>query len=107
MKALSRIGIALAIVLGLMATSTLSAAESTFKGTLSCAKCTLKKSDKCQDVLTVTDEKGAATEYWIVKNEAAEKAGHQCTKTAAATVTGEVSEKDGVKWLAASKIEKS
>jgi Rieske Fe-S protein len=100
-------GMALAIVLGLMAVNTVSAAEATLKGTLACAKCTLKKADKCQDVLTVTDDKGAATEYWIVKNEAAEKAGHQCTKTAAATVTGEVSEKDGKKWVAASKIEKS
>ena len=106
MKALSRIGVALALVLGLMAVSTVSAAEATFKGTLSCAKCTLKKADKCQDVLTVTDDKGAATEYWIVKNEAAEKAGHQCTKTAPATVTGEVSDKDGKKWIAASKVEK-
>lgn len=107
MKALSRVGIALALVLGLVAASTVSAAEATLKGSLACAKCTLKKADKCQDVLTVTDDKGAATEYWIVKNEAAEKAGHQCTKTAAATVTGEVSEKDGKKWIAASKIEKS
>ncbi len=107
MKALSRTGVALAIVLGLMATTTLSAAETTLKGTISCAKCALKKADKCQDVLTVTDDKGAATEYWIVKNEAAEKFGHQCKTTAAATVTGEVSEKDGKMWLAASKIEKT
>ncbi len=107
MKALSSVGIALALVLGLVAASTVSAAEATLKGSLACAKCTLKKADKCQDVLTVTDDKGAATEYWIVKNEAAEKAGHQCSKTAAATVTGEVSEKDGKKWIAASKIEKT
>ena len=107
MKALGRIGVALAVVLGLLAVNTVSAAEATLKGTIACAKCTLKKADKCQDVITVTDDKGAATEYWIVKNEAAEKAGHQCSKTAAATVTGEVSEKDGKKWITASKIEKS
>ena len=107
MKALSRIGVALALVLGLVAVSTVSAAEATLKGTMSCAKCALKKADKCQDVLTVTDEKGASTEYWIVKNEAAEKAGHQCKAPAAATITGEVSEKDGKKWIAASKIEKT
>jgi Rieske Fe-S protein len=106
MKALSRLGVALALVLGLVAMTTASAAETTVKGTLSCAKCTLKKADKCQDVLTVTDAQGASSEYWIVKNEAAEKAGHQCTKTAPATVTGEVAEKDGKKWITASKIEK-
>ena len=106
MKALSRLGVALTLVLGLVAMTTAAAAETTVKGTLSCAKCTLKKADKCQDVLTVTDAQGAATEYWIVKNEAAEKAGHQCTKTAPATVTGEVAEKDGKKWITASKIEK-
>jgi Rieske Fe-S protein len=107
MKVLSRIGVAVALVVGLLAAGTVSAAETTLKGTLSCAKCALKKADKCQDVLTVTDDKGVATEYWIAKNEAAEKAGHQCKAEAQATVTGEVSEKDGKKWIAASKIEKS
>jgi len=107
MKALSRIGVAVALVVGLLAVGTVSAAETTLKGTLVCAKCKLKKSEKCQDALIVTDDKGATTEYWVVKNEAAEKAGHQCTSEAKATITGEVSEKDGQKWIAASKIEKS
>lgn len=107
MKALSRIGVAFALVLGLMAVTTLSAAESTLSGTIKCGKCSLKKSDKCQDVLVVTDAAGAATEYWLAKNEAADKAGHQCKGEAKATVTGEVSEKDGKKWIAASKIEKT
>jgi Rieske Fe-S protein len=107
MKALSRIGVAVAIMVGLLSAGTVSASEMTLKGTLSCAKCALKKSEKCQDVLTVTDDKGASTEYWIAKNEAADKAGHQCKAEAKATVTGEVSEKDGKKWIAASKIEKT
>ena len=62
MKALSRIGVALALVLGLMAVTTLSAAETTLSGTMKCGKCSLKKSEKCQDVLVVTDAAGAATE---------------------------------------------
>ena len=107
MKALSRIGVALVFVLGLVAGSTVSAEETTLSGTLKCAKCALKKAEKCQDVLVVTDAAGAATEYWVVKNEAAEKAGHQCKTEAKATVTGVVSEKDGTKWIAASKIEKT
>ena len=107
MKVFSRIGVALTLVLGLMAVSTASAEEVTLKGTLKCGKCALKKADKCQDVLVVTDAGGAATEYWVVKNEAAEKAGHQCKTEAEATVTGEVSEQDGKKWVTASKIEKA
>ena len=103
MKALSRIGVALALVLGLVAVTTLSAAETTLSGTMKCGKCSLKKSEKCQDVLVVTDAAGAATEYWVAKNEAAEKAGHQCKGEAKATVTGEVSEKDGMKWITASR----
>ncbi len=107
MKALSRLGVAVVLVLGLAAAGSVSAAETTLTGIVSCAKCKLKKAEKCQDVLTVTDAQGATTEYWIVKNEAAEKAGHQCTAEAKATVTGEVSEKDGKKWLTVSKMEKS
>ena len=107
MKALSRIGVALVFVLGLVAAGTVSAEEMTLNGTLKCAKCALKKAEKCQDVLVVTDAAGAATEYWVVKNEAAEKAGHQCKTEAKATVTGVVSEKDGTKWITASKIEKT
>lgn len=107
MKALSRIGVSLAIVLGLLAVTSVSAEEMTLNGTLKCAKCALKKAEKCQDVLVVTDAAGASTEYWVVKNEAAEKAGHQCKTEAKATVTGVVSEKDGTKWITASKIEKT
>ena len=107
MKALSRIVMAVALMVGFMAAGTVSAAEETLKGTLVCAKCKLNKSEKCQDALLVTDEKGATTEYWVVKNEAAEKGSHQCKSEAKATITGEVSEKDGKKWIAASKIEKS
>ena len=107
MKALSRLSVAVVLVLGLAAAGPVSAAEMTLTGVVSCAKCTLKKADKCQDVLTVTDAQGAATEYWLVKNEVAEKAGHQCKEEAKATVTGEVSEKDGKKWLTVSKMEKT
>jgi hypothetical protein len=83
-------------------------AEETYNGTLMCALCTLKKADAhdCQDVLIVTAANGAKTEYYITKNEVATKAGEACTAEIKATVTGTVSEKDGKKWLTASKIEK-
>ena len=83
-------------------------ADVTFKGTLVCAQCGLKKPDahECQDVLLVDDGKGATTEYYITKNDVAEKAGEACTLKIPATVTGTVSEKDGKTWLTPSKIEK-
>jgi hypothetical protein len=84
------------------------AVEETLNGTLVCAKCALKKADahECQDVLIVTDTAGAKIEYYITKNDVAEKAGEACTQEIRATVTGTVSEKDGRKWLTASRIEK-
>jgi hypothetical protein len=83
-------------------------AEETFKGTLVCAQCGLKKADahECQDVLLVTDANGGTAEYYITKNDVAEKAGEACTLKIPATVTGTVSQKDGKTWLTPSKIEK-
>ena len=83
-------------------------AEETFKGTLVCAQCGLKKPDahECQDVLLVDDGKGNTAEYYITKNDVAEKAGEACTLKIPATVTGTVSQKDGKTWLTPSKIEK-
>jgi hypothetical protein len=83
-------------------------ADETFKGTLVCAQCGLKKPDahECQDVLLVEDGKGNTAEYYITKNEVAEKSGEACTLKIPATVTGTVSQKDGKTWLTPSKIEK-
>lgn len=109
MKQMFRLGLAVALVLAFVASTAHAADETTLSGTMVCAKCKLKKADatKCQDVLVVTDAQGATTEYYIAKNEAAEKAGHQCSAESKATVTGAVSEKDGKQWITASKIEKS
>lgn len=84
------------------------AAEVTHSGVLVCAKCMLKKADahECQDVLIVTAANGDKTEYYVTKNEVAEKAGEACTLEVKARVTGEISEKDGKKWITPSKIEK-
>ena len=82
--------------------------DEVFKGTLVCAQCELRKPDahECQDVLLV-EEKGATTEYYITKNEVAEKSGEACTLKIPATVTGTVSKaKDGKLWLTPTKIEK-
>ena len=104
MKTIAKLAVALALVVGFVSTAV---ADETVTGKLTCAKCSLKKADasKCQDVLVVKDAAGATTEYYIAKNDAAEKAGHQCKSEAKATVTGVVSEKDGKKWIAATKME--
>jgi len=104
MKTWSLIGLAFALVVGLVAGA--AAEEKTLSGNIMCAKCTLKKADakECQDVLVVKDDKGATTEYYIAKNEVAKKFGHTCTGEKPADVTGTVSEKDGKTWVTASKI---
>lgn len=106
MKTISMLGLAVMLVLGFAATT--AAEEMTLNGTIMCAKCKLKKvdADKCQDVLVVT-EGDQKTEYYLAKSAAANSAGHQCTTEMKATVTGDVTEKDGKKWITASKIVKA
>lgn len=101
MKTLAKLGLALALVLGLVAAG-YAGEETTVTGKIMCAKCALKKADatKCQDVL-VAD----GTEYYVEKNAVAEKFGHVCGGEKPATVTGKVTEKDGKKWIAPSKME--
>jgi hypothetical protein len=85
------------------------ASDETLKGTLVCAQCELKKPDahECQDVLLVADAAGTTTEYYITKNDVAQKSGEACTLKIPATVTGTVEKgKDGKIWLTPSKIEK-
>lgn len=106
MKMLARIAVAALLTLPMAAPAL--ALDETYSGSLMCAKCTLNKPDahECQDVLVVTDANGTKTEYYITKNEVAQKAGEACTAEVRATVTGTVSEKDGKTWLTPSKIEK-
>ncbi len=94
-------------VAGAAAIATAAEASVTLDGTVVCAKCSLKKADakECQNVLVVEGQDGATQEYYIAKNETAEKYGHVCTSKKKAKVTGTVSEKDGRKWIAPSAIE--
>jgi len=105
MKTIARLAVALALVAGFTASAV--AAEETLKGSLMCAKCSLKKAgqDKCQDVLVTTDAAGKTTEYYVEKNDVAKTFGHTCQGEKAAMITGTVSEKDGKKWITASKME--
>lgn len=97
---------ALVVAFGLVATVP-AADAATLTGKIMCAKCTLKKADakECQDVLVVTDDKGATKEYYVTKNAVLEKFGHTCNGEKAAVVTGTVSEKDGKTWITPTKME--
>jgi hypothetical protein len=105
MKTHTLFALALVLVVGLVAV-TAAADEATLTGNVMCAKCTLKKADakKCQDVLVVKDG-DTTTEYYVTKNDVSEKFGHKCSGQKPATVTGTVEEKDGKKWITATKME--
>jgi hypothetical protein len=101
MKTFAKLGLAFALVLGLVA-GAYAADETTVTGKVLCAKCSLKKADatKCQDVLV-----SGNTEYYVEKNDVSTKFGHVCNGEKPAVVTGTVSEKDGKKWITPSKME--
>jgi len=80
----------------------------TLEGNIACAKCTLKVEgvDQCQSVLLVKNETGEDAQYWLAPNAVAEAFGDVCTAVKLVTVTGSIEEKDGRKWIAATKIER-
>jgi hypothetical protein len=107
MKTIVKLGLAVALVAGLVAGAT-AGDEVTVTGKVMCAKCSLKKADakECQDVLVVKDGDKAG-EYYVEKNEVAKTFGHTCQGEKPAVVTGKVTEKDGKKWITASKMDKA
>jgi Na+-translocating ferredoxin:NAD+ oxidoreductase RnfG subunit len=105
MKTISRMGLALALVAGLVAVA-VAADQMTVTGQVMCAKCTLKKADakECQNVLVVKN--GDKTdEYYVEKNDVSTKFGHVCKGQKDAVVTGTVTEKDGKKWISPTTME--
>ena len=108
MKTIAKVGLAVALVLGLAA-SVPAGDETTMTGKVMCAKCSLKKADasKCQDVLVTKGDDGKVTHYYIAKTEASKAFGHVCKSEKAAVVTGTIEEKDGKKWISPSKMEAS
>jgi hypothetical protein len=84
------------------------AADQTYKGEMVCAKCFLKRPDakECQDVLMVGDAKKPTAEFYVTKNDVSKETGEACMEPMKVTITGSVSEKDGRKWITASKIVK-
>ena len=80
--------------------------ETTITGNMVCGKCTLHETEKCQNVVQVT-ENGATVNYYLKQNEVS-KAQHEAIchgDTEKVTVTGTVKEKEGKKTLTPTKIE--
>src|SRR5437762_2872437 len=92
----------------LLAASTASYAadnEVTLTGEGQCAKCALKKTDSCQNTVTV-DKNGKKVTYYLEKNDVANKF-HKtiCQTSKDIKVTGTVKEVDGKQVVTASKID--
>jgi len=105
MKTIVKLGLAVALAVGLVAGAT-AGDDVTLTGKVVCAKCALKKADakECQNVLVVKDGDKTA-EYYVEKNDVAKAFGHPCTGEKDAVVTGKVTEKDGKKWISATKMD--
>jgi len=82
------------------------AKDLTVTGEGKCAKCALKKADKCQNVVEVKDGDKTTT-YYLTGDVSQGFHKNLCSATAKVTVTGAVSEKDGKKEIAVSKIAKA
>lgn len=84
---------------------TFGAEEKTITGEGKCAKCSLKETDSCQNVIQA-QENGKTVNYYLAKNKVS-KDFHDniCKETKKVTATGTVKEVDGKKELTASKIE--
>ena len=76
----------------------------TIKGTLKCASCSLKESDKCQTMLVTKD--GDKEVKYVVMGPKAPKHSEICkTDKENVTLTGTVSEKEGKKVINVTKAE--
>lgn len=94
---------------GLIAASTLLAADSgaevTLSGTGKCAKCSLGIADECQNALVVKQD-GKEVTYLLAPNDVSKHFHKQiCEEDKPMTVTGKIEEKDGKKQIVPSHIE--
>lgn len=87
------------------AVAAISAADDkvTLKGTITCAKCDLKKQKTCQTVI-VTKEKDKEVIYYFDKDSNKKYHGDTCKAAKMGTVTGTTSEKGGKKMISVSEV---
>ena len=77
--------------------------EVTLKGTITCAKCDLKQTEKCATVIVVKVKDKDVVYFLDPKGKNPHKM--ICTESKKGSVTGTVSEVDGKKIIKASKVE--
>ena len=78
--------------------------EVKISGEAKCAKCVLKETAKCQNVIQ-TKEDGKTVSYYLAQNDVSKNFNEDvCTEGKKVTATGTVKEVDGKKELTATKI---
>ncbi len=94
----------------LLAALTLSASADATKiqGEAVCAKCNLKQADACQMAIKVTDASGKS-ETILADNNSVAKDFHStiCKKSAKVEAEGTITEKDGKKTIALTKVDEA
>lgn len=95
------LSVALALTLALVVSARVSAAdkEVTLKGTILCAKCELKETEKCTNAIRVKEDGKDVVYYFDDKGNKESYHKKICQKPAEGSVTGTVSEKDGKKYI--------
>lgn len=95
-----------ALVLGATTTRTFADdKEVTLSGEGKCAKCSLKETKSCQNVIQVTKD-GKTETYYLVQNDVSKKFHENvCQESKKVKATGTVKTVDGKKELTVSKIE--
>jgi len=80
--------------------------ERTVTGELQCAKCSLKETDSCQNVIVATAKNDKKQTIYLAENEVSKGAhGEVCKGPKKASVTGTVAKEGKKMTLTASKIE--
>jgi hypothetical protein len=104
MRNILRLAVCLIVAVALGIPSIAQTKEVTLAGKVTCAKCELKLEKECATVVAVKEGGKDVLYYFDAK---ADKANHDavCTTPKEGTVTGTVSEKDGKKYVAVTKIE--
>ncbi len=98
----------LAVVLALVVGAYAEDKEVKLTGNITCAKCELKKATKCETVLVVKEKKGDKEVEVIYYFDADSHKKHHsdvCKAGKKGDITGKVTEKDGKKTIAVTKLE--
>ena len=105
-KSLALVAGIAALLLAVATVQTFAAGESvTIKGEGKCAKCALKETKECQNVIQV-EKDGKKVNYYLVANDVSKEFhGKLCKETKKVTATGTVKEVDGKLELTVTKIE--